>query len=179
MTSGLSAMGGSLRAAGTGSAAVLALGAIGGLLMIVSLFATVISVDVATGSCEVINESNPELAEGCELSGFERHSVAFLLLGLLAVLMAWGASVGRSVPAGAALIGIGLIALAFAVLSDLPASDDTGALGRNFEAASASAGAGLYLEILSGLLVILAGALRLGSRAARAEREQLRRSAPR
>ena len=46
-----------------------------------SQFATVVSVDVASGSCEVLNDTDPTLAERCVQSGFERHGAAFALLG--------------------------------------------------------------------------------------------------
>jgi hypothetical protein len=141
--------------------AVLALGLAAAAVMLATLFATVVSVDVANGSCEVINDANPELAERCSLSGVERHSVLFLVLALPVAVMAVGAGPGRSRPAAVALVALGLLALFVALLSDLPASDETGALGRNFEGATAAAGTGLTLEIAGGVLAVAAGALGL------------------
>ena len=46
---------------------------VAGLLMIATEPLTVASVDVANGSCAVINDSNPQLADRCKLSGFERQ----------------------------------------------------------------------------------------------------------
>ena len=60
-----------------------AAGLVAAVLMGLADFQAVVSVDVAGGSCEVINDSNPELAEDCEQSGFERHGPALLLLGPL------------------------------------------------------------------------------------------------
>jgi hypothetical protein len=140
---------------------VLVLGLLAGFAMLLSLLSTIVSVDVANGSCEVIYDSNPDLADGCSLSGYERHSIAFVLLGLLAFAMAFGAGPGRSRPAALALVAIGLIVLGVALLSDLPVSDDTGAIGRDFEGATASAGSGLWLEAVAGALAVAAGALRL------------------
>jgi hypothetical protein len=136
-------------------------GAIAGLMMIVAEFTTVTSVDVAHGSCEVINDADPSLADRCALSGLERHGGALILIGLLALLMAWGAGLGHSRPAGIALALAGGIVLAIGLLSDLPVTDDTGAIGRNFEGAKAQVGIALYLELIAGALAVLAGLTRV------------------
>src|SRR3954447_9517652 len=136
-------------------------GMIAGLLLVVTEFTTVASVDVASGSCEVINDSDPALADRCSLSGFERHGGAFILLGLMTGAMAWGAGVGRSRPAAVALLAIGALVLALSLTLDLPQTHRTGAIGRNFEGATAKAGPGLYLELLGGALAAGAGAARL------------------
>jgi hypothetical protein len=143
---------------------VSALGVVAGLLMIVAEFSTIASVDVASGSCEVINDSSPEIADRCELSGLERHGGALILLGLVAVAMAVGAGVGRSRPAATALIVIGVVVLAITLLIDLPETDETGAIGQNFEGAEASAELGFYLELVAGLLALAAGSFRLMQR---------------
>jgi hypothetical protein len=118
-------------------------------------------VDVASGSCEVINDANPELADRCELSGLERNGGSFLLLAGLAAFMAVGAGIGGSRPAAWALLVVGVLVLAWSLLVDLPVTDETGALGRDFEGATASAGAGLTLELIAGALLVCAGAARL------------------
>jgi hypothetical protein len=132
-----------------------------GVLMLLTEVTTVISVDLRNTSCEVIYDSNPRLADNCSQTGFERSSVALLLFGLLTFAMGWGAAVGHSRPAALALIGIGVVVLGFAFLSDLPASDDTGLIGRDYDQASASAGIGLWLEVAGGALAVLAGLLRV------------------
>ena len=129
--------------------------------MLLTEVTTVISVDLRNTSCEVIYDSNPSLADNCSQTGFERSSVALLLFGLLTFAMGWGASVGRSRPAALALIVIGVIVLGFAFLGDLPASDDTGLIGRDYEQASASPGIGLWFEVAGGALVVSAGLLRV------------------
>lgn len=132
-----------------------------GLLMLLTEITTVISVDVASGSCQVIYDSSPDLADGCEQKGFERHSVALLLLGLLTLAMGSGAGFGRSRPAALALVAIGVVVLGIALLGDLPASDDTGLIGRRYAAAEAQAGSGLWLELVAGVLAVIAGLARL------------------
>jgi hypothetical protein len=139
--------------------AVAALAA--GVLMLLTEVTTVISVDLKNTSCEVIYDSNPSLADNCSQTGFERSSVALLLFGLLTFAMGFGAAIGHSRPAALALIAIGVVVLGFAFLSDLPASDDTGLIGRDYEQATASAGIGLWLEVAGGALAILAGLLRV------------------
>jgi hypothetical protein len=132
----------------------------GAALMAASSFATVVSVQVAGGSCEVLSETDPALADRCVQTGWERHSVVFLLLGVAAAVMA----ALRSRPAAVALAAFGAVALAVALLGDLPASRETGVVGESFAGANASAGAGLWLELAGGVLVLLAGLAGLAGR---------------
>jgi hypothetical protein len=141
--------------------AVTATGLLAAVLLGLADVLPIVSVDVAGGSCEVINDSSPALADGCVQSGFERHGPALLLLGLVTAAMAWGAGVGGSRPAAAALVAIGLVVLAIGLLIDLPVTDDTGAIGPRFEGASAQAEIGFTLELVAGALAALAGAARL------------------
>ena len=108
--------------------------------MLLAEVTTVISVDLKTTSCEGIYDTNPSLADNCSQVGFERHSVALLLLGLLTFVMGSGAAFGRSRPAAVALIAIGVVVLGLALALDLPASDDTGVIGQDYAEAHASAG---------------------------------------
>lgn len=136
------------------------MGSAAALLMVLVDFLPVVSVDVASGSCEVINDSSPDLADLCEQSGFERHGPALLLLGLLTALLAFGAGLAGSRPAALALAGVGAVVLGIALLADLPVTDDTGAIGPRFEGASAQAEIGFTLELVAGALAVAAGALR-------------------
>lgn len=145
-----------------GTALALALtgaGLVAAALMVVADFLAIVSVDVANGSCEVINDSNPELADGCVQSGFERHGPALAALGVVAAVMAWGAGVGGSRPAAIALAAVGAVVLGIALLIDLPVTDDTGAIGPRFEGARAQAESGFTLELAAGALALVTGAL--------------------
>jgi hypothetical protein len=133
-------------------------------LLVATEFSTVASVDVANTSCEVIQDSDPDLADRCSLSGFERNGGSFLLVAALIAVMGWGAGLGASRPAAIALVALGVCVLAWALAVDLPVTDDTGALGNNFEGARGQAGIGLTLEIAAGLAAIAAGAVRLRAR---------------
>jgi hypothetical protein len=131
------------------------------VLMLLTEVTTVISVDVAAGSCDSIYDTSPELADDCEQTGFERSSVALLLLALLTLAMGFGAAFGKSRPAAIALVAIGVVVLGITLLVDLPASDDTGLIGRRYAAAEATAGTGLWLELMGGVLAVVAGLVRL------------------
>jgi hypothetical protein len=150
------------RSAGFGAAKRLALGvtvvgAIAALLLVITEFSTVASVDVAGGSCELLGDTDQELADRCTLTGFDRNGGAFLLLAALVLVMAWGAGVGGSRPAAFALAVVGALVLGWALLVDLPVTSETGAIGINFEGATAAAGPGLTLELVAGALALGAG----------------------
>jgi len=141
--------------------AVTGAGIMAAVLMVLADFLPIVSFDVASASCEVINDTNPELADGCEQSGFERHGPALVLLALVVATMAWGAGLGGSRPAAAALVLVGVVVLAIGLLIDLPVTDDTGAIGPGFEGARAQAEIGFTLELAAGVLAAVAGAARL------------------
>lgn len=143
---------------------VVAAALLAALLLILTEFSTVASVEVGNTSCEVIQDSDPSLADRCSLSGFERNGGSFLLVAGLIAVMGWGAGFGRSRAAAVALVALGACVLAWALLVDLPVTDETGALGDSFEGARGKAGVGLTLEIAAGALAILAGAIRLRAR---------------
>jgi hypothetical protein len=149
-----------LRGASPLAIGVSAAGLVAAVLLVVTEFSTVASVDVASGSCQVINDANPDLADRCELSGFERHGGSFVLLGILAAAMAWGAGIGASRPAAIALVALGLLVLGWSLGFDLPESDEEGLL-RDYEGARGSAGPGLTIELVAGGLALAAGAVRL------------------
>ncbi|MEA2376994.1 MAG: hypothetical protein QOD13_901 [Thermoleophilaceae bacterium] len=143
---------------------VVAVGLVAAVLLVATEFSTVASVDVASGSCEVIQDTDPDLADRCKLSGLERNGGALLLVAGLVAAMAWGAGIGGSRAAAIALIVLGAAVLAWALLVDLPVTVETGALGSSFEGARGQAESGLTLEIVGGLMAALAGALGLLAR---------------
>jgi hypothetical protein len=132
------------------------------VLLVTAELTTIASVEVAGNSCEVINDSSPELADRCELSGWERHGGALLLLALLAVGAGIAARRGSRV-AGAVLLAVGIVVLGLTLIGDLPETGETGAIGLNFAGATAQAGLGFYLELTGGVLCVVAGILALVS----------------
>ena len=123
-------------------------------MAIVAEFSTISYVTVVTAACEDL--ADPRLADRCQLDGSERHSWAFALLGGFAILMAWGATVGRSRPAAVALVAVGLVMLGIGFLSDWPEADRTGLIGEAYEA-TAHRGTGLWLELAAGALMVVVG----------------------
>jgi hypothetical protein len=138
---------------------VLLLALAAGVLLIAADILTVFSVDVGSTSCEAL--ASPDVADFCATSGAERHSFALIVLGLFTLAMAWGASAGRSRPAGAALVLVGATVLAIALFGDLPDAGQEGVIGVRYEAAKASPGLGFWLELAGGGLALVAGVLRL------------------
>src|SRR3954471_6286773 len=76
--------------------AVLVAGLLAGLLIVLSDFVTLRSVKVLTASCRDL--ADPGLRGECVTHGGEEHAYAFVLLGLAAMVMTWGAALGRSRP---------------------------------------------------------------------------------
>jgi hypothetical protein len=157
----LRALRGAFQGASPLAIGVTAAGLLAAVLLVVTEFSTIASVELTNTSCEVINDSSPELADRCELSGFERNGGSFILLAVLAAAMAWGAGIGGSRPAAVTLTVVGAAVLLWALLVDLPEANETGILGRNYEGASGAAGPGLTIEIVAGVLALAAGAVRL------------------
>ena len=149
-----------VRSAGGVSLVVLALGVVGAVLIVIAELSSIVHVDVlTTGTCEEI--ADPKVRDACDSSGFEQHGGAFILLGAAALAMAWGAGPGASRPAAMALLAIGGVVLAFALIRDVPEANETGLVGLQYEEAQAKAASGLYLEIVGAGLLILGGLVRL------------------
>jgi hypothetical protein len=141
---------------------IFALALVAGLLLVIGEFTPIASVKVEGESCAVLYDTRPELADRCSLSGWERHGGALVLLGLAAVGAGfYSRRPGATTTAGAMLLAIGAVTLGLALISDLPVTNETGAIGLDFDGATASAGLGFYLELLGGILALLAGILAL------------------
>jgi hypothetical protein len=141
--------------------AILTIALIAALLLVVAEFSTIASVKVDGESCEVLNDTNSEQADRCSLSGWDRHGGALILLALLAAGAGVAARRGVTREIGAVLLAIGAITLGLTLFSDLPVTNDAGAIGTDFDNATGSAGFGFYLELLGGALCIAAGTLGL------------------
>jgi hypothetical protein len=139
--------------------AILVLGGGGGLLLIVSDFLTLYHVDVVTATCSDL--ASPSLRDACSTTGGGHHGYALAILGAIAIVMAWGAAVGASRPAGAALLAIGLVSLVIVLAVDLPDIHKTGIVGDQFSNAKANPGPGFWLELVGAAMVTGAGLLRL------------------
>jgi len=128
---------------------VLAIAAIAGVVcLVVATFSTVIEITVGT-TAKIAGRDT-------ELSGYDRHSVALLLIGLFALVMAAGALRGAR-PSMAALAVAGIAVLLIALVGDLPDVHKTGVIGQLYDDARANPRLGYYLETLGGALLLLAG----------------------
>src|SRR5215207_2944261 len=135
----------------------LAIAAVAGAIcLLVATFSTVIEITVGTTSKIADRDT--------ELSGYDRHSVALILIGLFALVMTGGALRGAR-PAMAAIVVTGIVVLAIALIGDLPDVHETGVIGELYDNARANPRSGYYLETLGGALLLLAGGglLLLGS----------------
>jgi hypothetical protein len=128
---------------------VLAAAALAGVVcLIIATFSTVIEITVGTTSNIAGHDT--------ELSGYDRHSVALLLIGLFALVMAGGGLRGAR-PAMAAIAVSGIAVLLIALVGDLPDVHKTGVIGELYDNARANPRLGYYLETLGGALLLLAG----------------------
>ena len=145
-----------------------ALAAAGAILLLVSVPATVLEIEVA---------GTRAVAAGADLShsGWERHGPALLLLAVLALVLCAGALRGAR-PAAVALAACGLAALLIVLLGDLPDLDQTGFVGEVYADAKAGPGTGWYLETAGAVLVLVAGALLAALSTAPSRREEPERT---
>lgn len=141
---------------------MLALGLAAALLMLLTEASTLYSIEVETATCSDL--ADPDLADACDRTGGEQHSYALIPVAVLTALMAVGAGLGGSRPAGIALLAAGAVVLTITLVGDLPDTNETGEIGSNFTSARAVTGSGFWFELAGGLIALAAGALRLLSR---------------
>lgn len=147
-------------AAGPLGAAVLLLGAAAFVLLAIAEFLPVLTIELEpAGSCEIVAQA--ELRELCNPTGGERHTYALVVLGLLGLVMAWGAGIGESRPAAGALAVIGMAALGIVLVGDAPQVNDTGLLGLQYSDAKASPASGFWFSLAGGATALVAGVLGL------------------
>ena len=121
---------------------------VGSVCLLVATFSTIIEITVGTTSKIADRDT--------ELSGWDRHSVSLVLIGLFGLVMTAGALRGAR-PAMAAVAVAGIVALLIALIGDLPDVHKTGVIGQLYDNARANPKLGYYLETLGGALLLLAG----------------------
>jgi len=130
-------------------AGLLVAGLAGVAALVAATFATVIRITVG---------ATTRLASlDTELSGWDRHGPALLVISGFALVMLVGAFGRGARPAMAAVAVCGAAALVVALGFDLPHLDDTGQVGRLYDDAAAAAAAGFWLELAGGALLLAAG----------------------
>jgi hypothetical protein len=83
------------------------------------------------------------------------HGYALLVVGLAMLPMAVGAVRGGSRPAAFALLALSLIAVFVVLFIDLPDLNETGLIGRTYDAAEARPRVGFFIESLGATLALL------------------------
>jgi hypothetical protein len=138
----------------------MALGLAAAVLMVFTEFSTIQSVRIGESTCGAAEE---RLRDICQTTGGEQHNYSLLVLGAFAAVLAFGASVGRSRPAALALGALGLVVLAIALLLDRPTLGDRRGLEVYYgEAGTHPQTGGAYtLELIAGVLAVLAAAAAL------------------
>jgi hypothetical protein len=116
--------------------------------LVLATFSTVIRITVGT-TTRLANLDT-------ELSGWDRHGPALLVVAGLALVMLVGAVRGAR-PAMAAVLVCGLAALFVVLAFDVPHLDDTGRVGRLYSDASAGPRVGFWLELAGAALLCVAG----------------------
>jgi hypothetical protein len=133
--------------------AVWGAGVLGALLLVIAEFTMLFEVHAATSSRAVASVNTGS-----------HHSYALIPIALLALVFTVSGWRAQSRPALAALGLLGLLALLIALVGDLPDAQTTGLVGSSathFTSASSSPSAGLYLETLGAVALLIAGGLGL------------------
>jgi hypothetical protein len=144
---------GARAAFGTARSAFLTVGLLGAIALVVAEFAPLLHVHVAGRSAPVKTV----------LTG-AHHGYALLPIAALAAVLTIAMMRRESRPALVALGALGLITLAIALAGDLPDAHATGLVGSSatrYVQASSSPAAGLYLETLGAVLLLVASGLGL------------------
>jgi hypothetical protein len=92
---------------------------------------------------------------GGEQSAGSHHGYALLVVGLALLPMAWGAVRGGSRPAALAALALALIAVFVVLVIDLPDLNETGLIGRTYDAAESRPQIGFFVETLGATLALL------------------------
>jgi hypothetical protein len=139
--------------------AILAGGLLGALLLGLAEFTPLFSVHASTSATAIKTVQTGS-----------HHSYALIPIAVLAAVLAFGGSRDASRPALIAVGALGVVALVIALAGDLPDAHATGLVGSSithYSDASSTPDAGLYLETLGAIVLIVtcgAGLLLLGPR---------------
>ena len=132
-------------------------GFVGGALLFLSEFLAIRYVTTITASCQELAQES--LRDSCLVIGHESHAWGFALLGLLVVVMTFGAWIGGSRPAAVALLVAAVVGLAITLLHDLPQTGHKGGVGQNYAEAKAHAGTGFWFALIGSSLALASGAV--------------------
>jgi hypothetical protein len=128
----------------------------GGALLFLSEFLAIRYVTTITASCQELAQES--LRDSCLVIGHESHVWGFALLGLLVVVMTFGAWIGGSRPAAVALLVAAVVGLGITLLHDLPQTGHKGGVGQNYASAKAHKGTGFWFALIGSSLALASGA---------------------
>ncbi|MEA2436349.1 MAG: hypothetical protein QOF65_905 [Thermoleophilaceae bacterium] len=134
---------------------LLGLAVVAAIVLVAAEFSTISYRTIGIGAC------SDRVGGGvCRTSGHSSHGFALLILAPVALVMAWGAVVGRSRAAAIALACLGVVVLGLIALAiDYPKLDDKRGLDTFYNDVTAHTGTGFRLELVGGVLLLLAGGL--------------------
>jgi hypothetical protein len=144
------------------------------VLLVVADFSEISFRTIGIGACS--DRVDPGV---CRTYGHDSHSFVLVVVGLVALLMAWGAVVGRSRAAAIAVAALGVVVLFIALAVDLPKLDDKRGLEVRYNDVAAHTGTAFKLELTGGVLLLLTGGLALVRAGSDGEPWQPRRRRPR
>jgi hypothetical protein len=147
-----------IQASGPLGWALLLLALVAAVLLVVADFSEISRRTIGIGACG--ERVDPGV---CRTVGHESHAFVLVVLAPAALLMAWGAVVGRSRAAAVALAVLGGVVLFIALAIDLPKLDDKRGLDVLYDAPSVEAhtGPAFKIELVGGVLLLLVGGLAL------------------
>jgi hypothetical protein len=145
-----------LRLSGVLGWVLLALTLVAAVLLVVADFSTISHRTIGIGACS--DRVDPGV---CRTTGHESHAFALVILAPVALVMGWGAVVGRSRAAAVALVAIGVAVLLIALAIDLPKLDDKRNLNIRYNDVAAHTDSAFKVELTGGVLLLLAGGLAL------------------
>jgi hypothetical protein len=152
---------GAIRDSGPFGTLLLVLGVAAGMTMIVAEFMTISYVKISSiANCSDLPSTTPgNVRDACSVSGHQQHHWALLVIGLVTIVMAFGSALGRSRPAALALVVLGGAVIGIALIGDHDTLHDTRGLDVIFQNPHGAAGSGYYVEIVAGVVAVLAGGL--------------------
>jgi hypothetical protein len=153
---------------------LLLLVALGGaVLLVIADFSTLSYRTIGIGACP-----SREAPGVCKTIAHEQHGYALVILAPVALIMAFGAAIGRSRAAALAVIAIGLTVLGIALIGDQPGLDSRRSLEARYTDVKSHTGSAFKLELAGAILLVLSGGLALMRPAPREPTRRRPRVAP-
>jgi hypothetical protein len=121
---------------------------LGALLLVMAEFTTLFTVRTAVSATPLKSVSTGS-----------HNTYAMIPIALVAVALAWGAVLTGSRWALVAIAGLGVVALLIALIGDLPDAQTSGTVfvSSHYQLATDKPSAGMYLETLGAIVLLIAG----------------------